>query len=165
MTLCSGKRVSIHISLQVLSLSLVFQWRIWNGWVTLCLKKWNIYWCSRWCHGISLITFGTVTTIVLQYCCCIFPYDFMSIFLLVCVRWRHFSFHCCPKDFDVIYVVELEELSVIKFLLNLGCNVSWYFSIQIEMACFPNSWGYCCIGLWRQMSPWVCRNQFIWYGV
>ena len=26
-------------------------------------------------------------------------------------------------------------------VINLGCNISRYFSIQNEMACFPNSWG------------------------
>ena len=26
------------------------------------------------------------------------------------------------------------------FLLNLGCNVSEYLSIQNVVACFPNSW-------------------------
>ena len=31
--------------------------------------------------------------------------------------------------------------SVINFLLNLGCNVSGYFSIQNEMSCLPNPWG------------------------
>ena len=31
--------------------------------------------------------------------------------------------------------------SMIKFLLNLGCNVSKCLSIQYEMACFANSWG------------------------
>ena len=31
--------------------------------------------------------------------------------------------------------------SVINFLLNLGCNVSRYLSIENEMDCFPNSWG------------------------
>ena len=29
---------------------------------------------------------------------------------------------------------------MINLLLNLGCNVSGYLSIQNEMACFPNSW-------------------------
>ena len=29
---------------------------------------------------------------------------------------------------------------MIKFLLNLGCNVSGDLSMQNEMACFPNSW-------------------------
>ena len=29
--------------------------------------------------------------------------------------------------------------SMIIFLLNLGCNVSRYLSVQNEMACFPNS--------------------------
>ena len=31
--------------------------------------------------------------------------------------------------------------SMINFLLDLGCNVSVYLSIQNEMACFPNSRG------------------------
>ena len=30
---------------------------------------------------------------------------------------------------------------MLDFLLNLGCNVSGYLSIQNEMACFPNSLG------------------------
>ena len=30
--------------------------------------------------------------------------------------------------------------SMISLLLNLGCNVSGYLSIQNEMAYFPNSW-------------------------
>ena len=39
---------------------------------------------------------------------------------------------------------ELRIISIpcmINFLLNLGCNVSEYLSIQNEMACFPNSRG------------------------
>ena len=30
--------------------------------------------------------------------------------------------------------------SVIKFLLNILCNVTRYISMQIEMVCFPDSW-------------------------
>ena len=49
---------------------------------------------------------------------------------------------------DLINVIELEELllkiisipSRINLLLNLGCNVSGYLSIQFEMTCFPNLW-------------------------
>ena len=50
---------------------------------------------------------------------------------------------------DVVDVIELEDLlfgicsilSMKNFLLNLGCNVSRYLSIQNEMAYFLNSWG------------------------
>ena len=53
-----------------------------------------------------------------------------------------------PRVWIIVNVIELELLlriismpSMINFLLNLGCNVSGYLSIQNEMACFPNSWG------------------------
>ena len=29
---------------------------------------------------------------------------------------------------------------MIDILLNLGCNVSGYFSMENEIACLPNSW-------------------------
>ena len=36
---------------------------------------------------------------------------------------------------------------MINLLFNLGCNGSGYLSIQNEMACFHNLWGYCYIDL------------------
>ena len=54
--------------------------------------------------------------------------------------------------------------SVMNFLLNLGCNVSVYLSIQNEI-CFPNSRG---ILLYRFVTSNVTisfRINFLWYRV
>ena len=50
---------------------------------------------------------------------------------------------------------------MIIFLLNLGCNVTGYLSIQIKMACLPNTWG---ISLYKFVIESVEIN-FLWYGL
>ena len=55
---------------------------------------------------------------------------------------------------------------MINFLLNLGCNVSGYFSPQNEMATFLNSWE---ILLYRfimsNITMSVSGLVFLWYGI
>ena len=47
---------------------------------------------------------------------------------------------------------------MITFLLNLGCNVSGYFSFQNKMACFPVSRG---ILLYRFVMSNVTMNVLV----
>ena len=49
----------------------------------------------------------------------------------------------------------ISKPSMINFLLNLGCYVSGYLSVQNEMACFPNSWG---ILLYRFVTSYVAMR-------
>ena len=73
-----------------------------------------------------------------------------SVFILLhCFYWWFYRFSSKFVKVRVAYVAAIlapiavpgSISSVINFLLNLWCNVSGYFSIQNEMACFPNSWG------------------------